>query len=198
MSGPLGMALGLFVRNESWVYFFVPREKVVFRFPSEEFDKNTLRRDRFMSLLPLPIEPASFREALLSRVGLPTDKEALEKTQCRFDDKENLYWLRLPNPGGMRGGRWVAVDPVDFYPVKAYVFDRDMPELNEKPERYLAEFQFSQVRGEGPATLPTKIWMGRGRKNFLSVNWREAEQWKNPDLRVFQWQPPASLNLQDY
>ena len=44
---------------------YLPRENVVYRFPSSELEHDTLRRARFLKLLPLPLLPEVFIDAVL-------------------------------------------------------------------------------------------------------------------------------------
>lgn len=191
--GPFGMSLGLLILNEKWLQLFVPREASVYRFPATELAKDTLRRERFLKLLPIPLVPDLTFEALLTRTALPATDASLS---CDYDRGENVYRIRVP---ASNGGRIVWVDPADYSPLKVFFFDRALPKLGPRVERMLYTANFSRSIGAGAATLPRQIEVtdqeGRRRLRFL---WQGAEGWKNPDPKIFEWEPPASAQVHDF
>src|SRR5690606_29052580 len=53
--GPLGIRVALVQLNERWGSIYWPREKRLRRIPTEELEKNSARRDRFLRDIHLPI-----------------------------------------------------------------------------------------------------------------------------------------------
>jgi|GEM_PF-1226465 len=194
IAGPLGIRLGLLVLNPDWFYFFVPRERLAYRFPAPELERDTLRRENFLSLLPVPVHPEIFHAAVMSRVGLPDDIKGIE---CSFDEERVAYRVRIPSA---RGGRIVWIEPHAFYPDRILYFDGVLPPLAAPVGtlRPVFEARFSETRGAGLATLPTHVEIFRDGKLLLTYRWKEAEAWDSFDPKVFEWTPPASATLKDY
>lgn len=195
IAGPLGIRLGLLVLNPDWFYFFVPREKAAFRFPAPELERDTLRRENFLSLLPVPIHPEIFHAAVMTRIGVPEDAAGLD---CSYDEELVAYRLRLPAP--IKGGRLVWVDANSFAPDRLLYFDNVLPPLSQPVSglRPVFEARFTEPQGGGLATLPTHIEVLRDGKKLLTYRWKEAEAWTSFDPKVFEWTPPPSATLKDY
>jgi hypothetical protein len=200
ITGPLGIHLALLQLNSEWAMLYIPRENLVYRFPSNELERDTLRRTRFLSLLPLPLAPEVFVDAVLTRVNLPSELRAdrLAPEQCGYDPSEVAYRVRVPNPAPTPGGRWVWIDPASYAPLKILYFDRALPLLLSSHDRASAEARFSKFSGEGAATLPRRIEINAGPKRNLRFEWTDATVWAQPDPRVFEWRPAASVQVRDY
>ena len=203
-SGPLGIRLGMLLMNSDWVQLYVPREKTVYRFPVAELSNDTLRRQRFLELLPLPVVPAAFFDALLTRVALPKNLsyQVLQPTReaqgfCESDHEAGAYRIRVPTPNGF-GGRWVWVDPESFAPVRALYFDRNLPLVLRGHERPTVELKFSDFKGAAASTLPTHVQVFSEGKEVLNFQWAAAERWESYDPSVFEWRPAASMTVKDY
>lgn len=197
IAGPLGVRLGLLQINEDWVQLFVPKEQIVYRFPAGEFGKDTLRRQRFLSLLPLPIHPEIVTDSLLTRVGA----DAADKTpDCDYDAASNAYRLRY---AAARGGRIAWVDPTTYAPLRIWYFDDKVPAIGAGKERPLVDIRYSKFSGSGVSALPTQIEVisklesQSDRAQMLFV-WKEAEIWESFDPKVFDWRPTASTTIKDY
>lgn len=179
--------------NDKWIQFYVPRQGTLYRFPASELSKDTVRRERFLKLIPVPLLPDSSLDSLLTRIGLPDE---LKASECDYDPRENVYRLRLPRA---TGGRIVWVNPVDYSPIKIFFFDRGLPKLQGGPQRPLLIADFSKSVGNGPATLPRLIEIkDAAGQSGLRFQWQSAEAWTNVDPRVFEWEAPASATVHDF
>lgn len=179
--------------NDKWIQFYVPRQGTLYRFPASELSKDTVRRERFLKLIPVPLLPDSSLDSLLTRIGLPDE---LKASECDYDPRENVYRLRLPRA---TGGRIVWVNPVDYSPIKIFFFDRGLPKLQGGPQRPLLIADFSKSVGNGPATLPRLIEIkDAAGQSGLHFQWQSAEAWTNVDPRVFEWEAPASATVHDF
>ncbi len=196
ISGPLGIKLGLLILNKEWVMLFVPREKTVFRFPAAELKKDSLRRERFLKLLPVPLIPDLYMNSLLTRVGLPQKNSGI---RCDYNEELNVYRVRVPKTSdSTKGGRIVWLDPVQFVPLREYYFDGLLPDLNGDVGRATSQVHYSRLLGDGANAFPSKIEFGSRNGRDLRFTWQSAERWTSVDEKVFDWQPPASIKIQDY
>jgi len=200
--GPLGIRVALLQINRDWVYLFVPREKSVIRFPTAELSKDTIRRERFLSLLPIPVVPEAFFLGLLSQVGglEETLKNPKNIVACDIDPESRSYVLRIPGTSvDPNGGRFVWVDGVDYYPIKIAYFERSLPKTwNEKTTRPSFQIDYSNFSGLGTSTLPRHFQLMVQNEKVLDFEWDSAELWENPDMTVFDWRPSASMTVRDY
>lgn len=192
MTGPLSVRVGLLVMNAQWIQLYVPREKVVFRFPTAESVRDTARRDRFLKLLPFRVAPGLLIEALETRTGLRAD----EHPECTYDADRNAYRFRFRNASG--GGRIAWIDPTSAAPLEIRHYEREVPNAPAKEERPDWKVLYSHLVGEGPSTLPSRIEFHSPKGKQLTFEWSSAERWEQPDDRVFDWQPPAALMVRDY
>ncbi|MBS1984550.1 MAG: hypothetical protein JST16_10290 [Bdellovibrionales bacterium] len=190
MSGPLGVKVGLFVMNAKWLQLYVPREKVVFRFPSSEAHRDTLRRDRFFQLLPVRVDPDIWVSALSGRVDLEGGLG-----DCRYDPDRNAYRFRFR---WREGSKWVWVDPNSAAPTELMVFAKTFPEVAQAAElRPDLRVAFTEFQGVGPATLPTHMEFFTPSGRQLVFEWKNVEAWTS-SADVFEWTPPEGLQLRDY
>jgi len=190
IAGPLGIKVGLFVMNEEWVQLFVPRENKVFRFPTDELARDSVRRDRFLSLLPLPIVPQLYFESLLTRSGLP-DKDPANLV-CELREAEHDYQIRWTEPAvkGAARKRELLVDASTFHPMRFRESD--------VAGRDFLDVRFSKPAGEGTATFPRKIEIFLESTKRLTFTWKEAELWQNITSEPFDWKPPPGAQVQDF
>ena len=192
MTGPLGVRVGLLVMNSEWAQLYIPREKAVFRFPAEEMNRDTARRERFFKLLPFRVEPELLIEALESRTGLPPDTSI----DCRYDGERNAYWVRFVRPEG--GGKVAWVDPTTMAPLELRHFDRELPATSAKEERPDWKVLYSRFTGQGPSTLPSRVEFYSPKGRELTFEWSSAETWDHPDEKIFEWKPAPELTIRDY
>jgi hypothetical protein len=184
--------VGLIHLNEKYLQLFIPREKTVYRFPSSELYKNNTRRDKFLTLLPIPIYPEIFLEAVLSLSQL----NGAKSTPCRYLEKENVYSFFLKDKVS---SKWIDIDPTRFLPTRVFYFDTSTPGARETDSwRPTHEIHFEEWNGDGLATIPTEISMWNGKEQKFRFHWKDAESWKNYDEKSFEWQPSASIAIKDY
>jgi hypothetical protein len=191
-TGPLGIRIALFQINTDWVQLYSPRENLVIRFPTGELSKNTERRDRFLSLLPVAIVPEALFDALLARVALPEKKQSFS---CDFDPVQVAYRVRI-DEGSL--GRWVWVDPYHFGPLKSLYFERSPPALQSQALRTQLEVSYSEYSDGLVVELPSEIQISKESKSLLKWSWMRAEVWQSPQDQVFNWRPNSSMIVRDY
>ncbi|MBP7844195.1 MAG: hypothetical protein KA116_05225 [Proteobacteria bacterium] len=193
VKGPLGVSVALIQMDPQFLQLFIPREKTVYRFPTPELYKNNARRDAFLALLPVPIYPDIFMDAILTISQLPEKMQA-----CRYEDSENLYSFSVKDKEG-EGGKWVDLDPNSYFPLKVSYFDKKFPLSKKAPEwRPTHELIFEKWDGSGLATIPTHISLFKGKEKLFQYVWKEAESWKDYDEKSFEWRPSASVKIKDY
>jgi hypothetical protein len=200
--GVLGVRVGLLVADAEWIRLYIPRENTLYRFPRAEFNKDTLRRERFLELLPLKIVPELFPSLLLERVSL--DRAA--DYACRFNEKLNAYELRIVDDKPSGAGRFMWIDPTRFAPLRLWYFPRQLPSLTKLEEgdinslRPLVEVEYESWTGEELATLASVLRIRHlsQKSSNIRFEWLRAEQWENAGAAAFSWQPPASAKVKDY
>jgi hypothetical protein len=191
MTAALGVRVGLLVANPDWIQLYIPREKTVFRFPSDEAEKDTLRRERFFRLLPLRVQPSLAVEALLTRVSLP---EGVVPA-CEYVDSQAAYKLKFKKD---EGGRIVWVDATTFAPLEIHHFIRGLPADAAGESRPDWKVVFSALTGSGLSTLPTRIEFFSASGRQLLFEWASMEAVPQMDVNIFDWTPPAALSIRDY
>jgi len=192
----LGIKVALLQINPEWTILFVPRKKQAFRFPTSELYKNTKRRERFLALLPVPVYPEIFFEAVLTLAQLrgPQGKSL----KCSYDKKMNAYLFRVPELKGV-GGRWVAIDPTRYLPVEIAYFDRALPtKWGGEDFRPRLRAKFSKLTGQALATIPRQIELFKNGVSEFRYVWRSAESWTGADKNAMNWRPTASIKVIDY
>jgi hypothetical protein len=200
--GPLGMRLGLFLINHDWVYLYVPREKTVLRFPTQELYSNTARRARFLRLIPIPVLPEALFDSVLTRIGIPQETE-VSLLACGFDPESQSYWLRLPYTANSpyKGGRWVWIEPHSFSPLKVFYFDAYLPQQSDLKSvgRPMITAEFSRHMNLGEASaFPRSILMTSSEQKSLKFDWSGIELLQSYNPKIFTWRPPASVIVKDY
>ncbi len=202
LTGPLGIRYGMLLVNDDWVQFYVPRENSVSRFPKSELYKDTVRRERFLKLVPLPVVPEAFFQGLLTQVGgMPKEmKGNLPGVFCEVDREVRAYRIRFPgNSISEHGGRWIWVEGESFYPVKILYFERNLPIRFEPAQvRPSFEVRFAKFSGQGASTLPKRMELLVSGKTEMTFEWNSTERWESPDPAVFEWRPAASMDVKDY
>ena len=200
--GPLGIRVALLSLNADWLYFFVPRDKVVYRFPTDELRKDTLRREAFFERVPIPVLPETFFLAALTKVSLPESQKAFE---CRYDPERVAYVVRIPDASPATSGRLVWVAPESFAPDLSLRFDRHLPALESALEdrsqlavRAVDEIRYSKPVGAGYATLLSEIEVWRGKTRLFRMKWKDAESWRDIRPEIFDWRPAASISVKDF
>ena len=197
---PLGVRLALLQINQEFVQLFMIRDNTVYRFPTAEFFKDTVRRARFLTLLPVRIIPELFFDAVLNRVALGSPKAF----DCRYDSSENIYIVRIVEEGSLEEGRWVELDPNTYSPLKVLYFPQKTPALNSEGGRALYEVNFKLATGQGISTLQSSIEFSDAnlapnyKRKGLRFEWIRAEAWENRSPEAFQWRPSASTYVKDY
>lgn len=206
VSGPLGIRVGLVQVNSEWAQFYEARNRRVRRLPFEEFQKNSLRRERFLAALPVPFLGPNFVDYSLSRTGLPSD-ESGEKLlrSCDYKGSSNVYEVLFVEEALLeKQNRWhlVEIDPTNFFPIRhrsllmplnavlsADELSWDAPEWDLK---------YSNFLGEGFSTLPRRLQVYQRKELLWAYEWLEAERIQDRGEEIFQWRPTASMSVNDY
>jgi hypothetical protein len=206
LAGPLGVRMGLVQINNDWVQFYDSRKRQVERLPLDEFRKNSLRRDRFLAVLPFPIPGPHFVDYALSRSGLPDD-ESGEKLlrSCVYDEDRNAYEILYVDKSELEthySWHLLEIDPTNFFPLRHRISLRPRAQVltNKDTSWSLAEWdlRYSHFVGEGFATLPRVLDVYRREALAWSFEWLEAERILDRGEEIFLWRPSASITVKDF
>ena len=205
VSGPLGVRLGLIQINPDWVQFYDIRHKTVHRLPFVEFAKDSVRRDRYLRVLPVMIPGPFFLDLALSRSGLSGSEGEISLRSCDYLQDENVYRLLFVTRSEFAGrNRWhrVDIDPTAFYPLHHLTRLTSSAELIDAKDLSWAnsewDFRYSQFTGEGFSTLPRRLDVFQREERLWSFEWVSAEPIQDRGPEIFQWRPGASISVQDY
>lgn len=210
--GPLGIRLGLLQVNQDWIQFYDARQRLVKRLPFREFERNSLRREAFLSELPVALPAPFIVEAALSRTGIESFREIQEgffTKHCPYNEEIFAYELvyKVPVPGVADAERWhrVYVDATDFYPLRHTT--RIAPHSKRKPSNITSTFweagwewdlSYSRFVGEGMGTLPRLLTVSSRSGAGFEFEWESAEPVTDRGAEIFQWRPSASMRVKDY
>ncbi len=194
--GPLGVRVALFVANTRWVQLFVPREKLVYRLPFEEYQKDSLRRDFFLKDLPFPAIPEFLVPSLLTQVSLDPNPLKKETSNCRVDEESHSLILEFPSETPKTPSLRYWLDADLGLPLKVEFFKGKMAFQNGRADLEVEYFNF---KGEGASRFPLQSrFTSGGKKLPFEWNWSQVEVWENPSLEPFEWRPPASIFVKDF
>lgn len=200
VSGALGVKIGLLVMNEKWVKFVVPREKLVLRIPRKELDENTIRSERFLSAVVLPLPPHLLVEAVTTQSLLASGAKVLA---CRYSHEHNWYELKLAD-SLTKGGAHLYVDPSTLAPLQVLRFDSFLPNLDdETSQRFSYRIQFSHLQGSGLATIParaelTSRKMGLGQESKTELRWSQVQAWSEATMASYEFSESSIFRVKDY
>lgn len=200
VSGPLGVKIGLLVMNEEWVKFAVLRDKLLLRIPKAEIEKRSLRAERFLSAIVVPLPPSVMVEAVTTQSPLANGAKLLA---CRYSHEFNRYELRLADPKS-KGGTHLAVDPSTLAPLEWRRYDAFLPDLGSSAaERYDHRIVFGRLQGGGLATMPAEagLWVSekaRSAKPETELKWSQVEAWPDALNSAFDYNAPAAFRVKDY
>jgi hypothetical protein len=197
VAGPLGIKLGLLVMNDDWVKFVVPREKLVMQIPKSEIDKKTLRAERFLSAIVVPLPPDLMIAAVTTQSPLAVGAKMLA---CRYLPKENVYELRLADAGS-RGGSILSLDPTTLAPLEWRRYESFLPDLSsDQVERYSYRVVFKDLQGQAMSTIPAKssLWSLPSKEPISELKWVRVEVWTDPIDSAFEFKHSASFTIKDY
>ncbi|MEO5667670.1 MAG: hypothetical protein ABIR96_06410 [Bdellovibrionota bacterium] len=205
VTGPLGIRLGLIQINPDWVQFYDARKRKVHRLPFGEFTKDSVRRDRYLRVLPVSIPGPFFLDLALSRSGLIDGDNEISLRSCEYQTDENVYRVLYVARSEFEGrNRWhrVDIDPTSFFPLLHLTRLTPKTELLDDkavswtiPEWKLV---YSDIAGEGFSTLPRKLQVFQRDQLLWSFEWISAEPIEDRGPEIFQWRPGASISVQDY
>ena len=190
--GPLGVRVGLLLLDADWIRLYIPREKLLLRFPAEELAHDTERRARFLHVLPIPVETSVLLEALATRVRPGPES----KRECAYDHERNAYRLTSTEASG--AGRLIWVDPTTFAPLEARYYTKGLPVTDAKRERPEWRVVYSELTGSPPATLPSHIEIFEAGESRVQFEWVRAEAWPETHDEPFTWEAPAGVTVRDY
>lgn len=197
VSGPLGVKVGLLVMNEAWVRFVVPREKVVLQIPKAELDKRSLRAERFLSAIVVPLPPDLLVAAVTTQSPLALGAKTLA---CRYLPEENVYELRLADAKS-KGGTILSVDPTTLAPLESRRYDSFLPDLgSEQSKRYSYRIVFKELQGQAMSTIPSTIslWTSPKTKPITELKWVRVEVWPEAGDRTFDFEAGTAFRIKDY
>jgi len=206
VAGPLGLRMGLVQINNDWIQFYDARRKQVDRLPFSEFEKNSLRRDRFLTILPFPIPGPYFVDYALSRSGLPSDASGEKLLRsCVYDEGRNIYEILYVDKSEVQDRyRWhlIEIDPTNFFPVRHRTLLKMRPQvLTTQDDSWLLpewDLRYSRFVGAGFSTLPRLLQVYQRDRLHWSFEWLEAERIQDRGEEIFQWRPAASMSVNDY
>jgi len=196
VSGPLGVKVGLLVMNKKWIQFFIPRKRLILRLPKSELDKNSMRAERFLSSIVLPLPPKQLVAAITTRSLIAEGGKVLD---CEYRAESNSYRLAIASPNKI-GGQVLEIDPTSFAPIILRVYDSLRPRLNfAGSSRYAYRVEFANLIGEGMAVIPSRAKLFSGTSNDQMVlEWDRVEVWNDPVDSAFSLTRNASYVVKDY
>lgn len=197
VAGPLGIKVGLLVMNAERVRFVVPREKTVLQIAKSELDKKSLRAERFLSAIVVPLPPDLLVAAVATQSPLASGARMLA---CRYLAEENFYEVRLADPK-TKGGSILAVDPTTFAPLRWRRYDAFLPELgSEAAARYTYRVDFGDLTGQGLSTIPAKaaLFVAPKTAPVSEFKWVRVEVWADPPDSTFDFEHSASFRVKEY
>lgn len=197
VSGPLGVKIGLLVMNQEWVRFVVPREELILRIPKSELDKKTLRAEKFLSAIVVPLPPDILVEAITTQSPLARGAKVLA---CRYSAEENRYELRMADAKG-KGGTILAVDPTTLAPLEWLRYDAFLPELgSDASRRHSYRIVFNELQGEGASTLPARarLWTNLNKAPDTELKWVKVEVWPDAMDGAFDFKDVGSFKVKEY
>lgn len=199
--GPLGVRVALFIINPTWVLLYVPRENTVFRLPSEEFLKNSQRRELFLKDIPFPAVPEILVPALLTQVPIgvaSAKRSAIRDCIPETDSRALRVDIRDRVPGQLGGWRRYWLDPLHAGPVRIQYFGGS-PDAQSNLESPEVEIKFRQFRGEAIGRFPLAAeFTGKGVFKGLEWDWKDVEVWQDPRKEGFEWRPRASVFVKEF
>jgi len=186
-SNPLGVKIALFQIDAEWVQMFIPRMNRVYRIPKEILQKNSLRRERFLEILPFYIPVDIIVEVLLTRVAI---SRYPSKAMTCYKAADSKIPSRLKST--LSGQKIDALfDLQSWAPLSLRLGA-------EKSQGQDLLISFKHFDKEGLSALPRVIRLSRAKKQQLSLKWLEAEL-IDSDLSTFNsWRPPAGADIIDY
>ncbi len=187
----MGVRVALVQVNDQWASLYLPRERLLKRIPTDELEKNSARRDRFLRAIQMPILPEVFVESALSRVGLWRGRSI--PGQCSWDSERRAYWFSWEAEK-----RLVWVHPQSFVPLRVEFFEGRFPGSPLPGRRPSWVVEYSDFRGSGPSTLPFKMVANFASKRAFELHWKEAEIARNLELKVFEWKAPGEIRIEEY
>lgn len=197
VSGPLGVKIGLLVMNQDWVRFVVPREELILRIPKSELDKKTLRAEKFLSAIVVPLPPDLLVSAITTQSPLARGAKVLA---CRYSPAENRYELRMADAKG-KGGTILAVDPTTLAPLESLRYEDFLPDLgSEASKRHSYRIVFNDLQGSGASTLPARarLWTSRREVPDTELKWVRVEVWPDVTNAAFDFKNAASFKVKEY
>lgn len=187
IKGPLGIVLGVMQMNDDWLMLYIPNQGTVYRLPTEEAFKDTLRRARFFTLIPIPLYPEVMFDVMLTRVAL----KSFKLKHCEYLSKENVYALKLQNKMHVKE---VWVDPTTMAPLKIRLFGLKSYKNNMPPDY---DVKLSALQGAGLATLPSEIKVKTTKGDPFEFIWKKANVIQGSTKGLFNWWPKKA-KLKDY
>jgi len=197
VAGPLGVKVGLLVMNPEWVRFVVPREKLIMQIPKSELDRKTLRADRFLSAIVVPLPPDLLVAAVTTQSPLAVGAKMLA---CRYQAEKNVYELRLADARS-KGGTILSVDPTTLAPVEWQRYEAFLPDLgSEQTERHSYRIVFKDLQGQGLSTIPARatLWSYPANSPISELKWVRVEVWPDATKEVFDFKHSAAFKVKDY
>lgn len=197
IAGPLGIKLGLLVMNAEWLRFVVPREKLIMQIPKAEINKKSLRAERFMSAVVVPLPPELMIAAVTTQSPLAVGAKMLA---CRYLPEENVYELRLADTK-TKGGTILSVDPTTLAPLEWRRYESFLPDLgSELAKRYSYRIVFKELQGQALSTIPAKatVWAYPSKTPLSELKWVRVEVWPDPVDTAFEFKKSASFRVKDY
>ncbi len=197
VAGPLGIKLGLLVMNNEWVKFVVPREKMIMQIPKSEIDKKSLRAERFLSAIVVPLPPDLMVAAVTTQSPMALGAKLLA---CRYVPQENAYELRLAD-SKTKGGTILSVDPTTLAPLEWRRYESFLPDLgSEQAKRYSYRIVFKELQGQALSTIPSKatLWAYPSTSPISELKWVRVEVWPEPLDTAFDFKHGAAFKVKDY
>ena len=189
IKGPLGIVLGVMQMNDEWLMLYIPRQRTVYRLPTQEAFKDTPRRERFFSLLPIPLYPEVMFDVLLTRAALGS----MKAQNCGYVEEHNVYAMTLL---AKQQRKVVWIDPTTFAPIKIMIYDnRGQGAASAQSPRY--HVNLSRLAGAGLASLPSEIKVQSSRGAGFEFIWKKASLLQGSTAVLFNWWPQKA-KIKDY